>query len=66
MEDESGTLQYRDDMGNSVMIRYDADGDDKVMDPDDNSSQLHGRYMLFTAGMDRDLSTTRDNLKSWQ
>lgn len=63
--DESGTLQYRDDMGNPVMIRYDADGDDKVLDPDDNSSQLHGRYMLFTAGMDRDLSTTRDNLKSW-
>lgn len=63
--DESGTWRYRDDMGNLVMIRYDADQDGKTTDPDDGSVQIEAPYLLFTAGMDRDLSSARDNLKSW-
>lgn len=64
--DESGTWRYRDDMGNPAMIRYDADGDDMIADPDDGNIKLQARYILFTAGMDRDLGTSRDNLKSWR
>lgn len=64
--DEFGTWQYRDDMGNQIMIRYDADQDGKTTDPDDSKIQVEAPYLLFTAGLDRDLSSTRDNLKSWQ
>ncbi|WP_265596020.1 hypothetical protein [Verrucomicrobium sp. BvORR106] len=64
--DESGTWRYRDDMGNQIMIRYDADQDGKTTDPDDSKIQVEAPYLLFTAGMDRDLSSTWDNLKSWQ
>lgn len=48
------------------MVRYDADQDGKTTDPDNSNIEIEARYLLFAAGMDRDLSTTRDNLKSWQ
>ncbi|WP_050028181.1 hypothetical protein [Verrucomicrobium sp. BvORR034] len=63
--DGSGNWQYRDDMGNPIMIRYDADHDGKTTDPDDSNIQIVAPFLLFAAGMDRNLATTRDNIKSW-
>lgn len=64
--DSSGTWQYRDEWGTPIMIRYDADQDGKTTDPSDGTTMIDATYLLFSGGMDRNLATWKDNLKSWK
>lgn len=64
--DSSGAWQYRDVWGTPIMIRYDADHDGKTTDPSDGVTMIDATYLLFSGGRDRNLTTWKDNLKSWQ
>lgn len=65
-KDETGYLQLRDYWGNLFILRFDANQEGRVGDPEKPGEFVEGRYLFYTAGPDRDPATWKDNITSWR
>lgn len=63
-KDASGHWQLRDEWGTVFRMRF--SGIDEQPSPRDPSDVLSAKYILWSAGPDRDFSTWEDNVTSWK
>ena len=62
----SGNWHMSNVWGDPYRVRYDADGDGKIPDPEGTGGDIVSPYIFYTAGPDRDFATWKDNLVSWK
>lgn len=63
-KDESGHWQLRDEWGTAIRMRF-SEADEQPS-PRDPSEMLTAKYILWSAGPDKDFSTWEDNVTSWK
>lgn len=64
--DETGSLQLRDYWGNPFILRFDANGEGRVENPERPGEFIESRYLIYTAGRDLNPRTWEDNIASWK
>ena len=65
-KDESGKWQIADYWGNPIFMRYDADNDGKIVNPETPAEVVQAMHLFYTAGRDQNLATWEDNVASWR